>query len=319
MKKKIHRMVKVTAIYSCIAITLITALTFLIFGINSIKNKKANYQSPQNSDRLYHIVVTGNYENSPFMKKVYEGASNLAADYNALVELHLPSSQAEDYTLQQAIDYSSYVNADGVISIVDSTDTTITRLPRTDDTIIPLVTTGQYSPNLDQISYIGINHWELGKMIGEEVNYYLPNGGIIYIMNSASSLSMSNTNLLPSLNKTLADKNNNSIQIRFITSLTESNIYNQEDSIVICLSEDDTIYSAIYFSELYAGKKCTLIGYGNNDTCQLYFDKGVIDDLLTLDPVKIGEIAFIELFEYRNTGYANSYMTADLIATRGKK
>jgi len=319
MEKKTHRLIKPVIIFICIALVLIITASFLVFGISTIRNSTASNLDSQVYDRLYHIVITGTYESRPFLEKVYEGASSASNRYNAIVELHLPSSQAEDFDLQQAINYSSFVNADGLITLVDAPDTTLHQMPRSDETYIPLVTTGQYAANLNQISYIGISYWELGKKIGEEADFYLPEEGTIYILSTNSPQSISNTNIFPSLNKTLSERGNNEATIRFINTVESSIDLNQEDNLIVCLSEEDTIYAAQTLSEIYPQKKYMLLGYGNNDTCQMYFDKGLIDDLLTLDPVKIGETAMKEIFEFRNNGYANSYIAADIIATRSKK
>lgn len=319
MDKKTHKLIKPIVIFICVIVVLISTIGFLVFGLSTVRNKQASNLDPQVYDRLYHIVVTGTYESSPFLQRVYEGAMGASGRYNAIVELHLPSSQAEDFSLQEAIHYSSYVNADGVITLIESPDTSLVQLPRSDETSIPLVTTGQFAANLNQISYIGINYWELGKKIGEEADFYLPEEGTIFILNTNSTLGISNTNIFTSLNKTLSEHGNNEATIRFINSIDGSINLNQKDNLIVCLSEEDTIYAAQALSELYTKKNYLLLGYGNNETCQLYFDKGLIDDLLTLDPVKIGETAMKELFEFRNNGYANSYITADLIALRSQK
>ena len=87
-------------------------------------------------------------------------------------------------------------------------------------------------------------------------------------------------------------------------------------SIFITLNEDDTIQYAQILAELYPENKCRLIGMGGNEVCQTYLQKGWIDELFSLDPEKIGERAMRELFEYRNHGYANSYITADVKLSR---
>ena len=93
----------------------------------------------------YHIIVTGTYENQLFMQQVYEGASKYA-DYNcAVVELYVPQSQADDSSLQDLLDYCSYVNADGIIAYIDSPDENLSVLQRSEEVEIPLVTTGQFA------------------------------------------------------------------------------------------------------------------------------------------------------------------------------
>lgn len=320
MEKKIHsRFRKSIVIFITTAVTLCMIVSFSIIGVSTIKNKNSSNLQAQVYDRLYHIVVTGTYESGAYLQKVYEGAAAVTNKYNAVVELHIPSSEAEDFSLQEAIDYAAFVNADGIITYVNSSDTNLIQLPRTDETSIPLVTTGQYASNLNQISYIGISYWELGKKIAEEIDHYLAETGTAYIINNNPALSISNTNIYPSLTSTLAQKGKKSVDVKTLNSIESGINYNKENTVIICLSEEDTIYAAQYLADLYPHKQYILMGYGNNETCQLYFEKGLIDDLLTLDPVKIGSVALKELFEFRNNGYANSYITADLKETRNTK
>ena len=85
-----------------------------------------------------------------------------------------------------------------------------------------------------------------------------------------------------------------------------------QNNIFISLTEDQTIRSAQLLSEQFNMKNYKLIGFGGNEVCQLYLQKGWITKLVSLDPQKIGQDALYELFEYRSKGNANSYITADV-------
>ena len=85
-----------------------------------------------------------------------------------------------------------------------------------------------------------------------------------------------------------------------------------ENNIFICLTEDDTIRLAQKLNEQYLSRNYKLLGFGGNEVCQLYLQKGYIWELFSLMPEQIGETAIRELFEYRNKGYANSYITAEV-------
>ena len=279
-------------------------------------------QTPaKNSDsfsRNYHIIVTGSSDTELFLKQVYDGASKLGASYNAVVELYVPGSQAEDVSPQSLFDYASFVNADCVIAYIDSTSSGISVPRRMDDTIIPLVTTGLYDPNLPQISFIGNSYWELGKKFSDETVKYLNDRGQAFIIGkdvfSASSLS----SLVNSIQDSLLAHENISYSISDTISpaqLTDNLINNAV--LFICLTEEDTIALAQMIIELKLTdiKRFGIIGFGNNETCQLYLSKGIIDELISLDPEKIGETAVREFFEYRNKGHANSYIAADVKIT----
>ena len=69
-------------------------------------------------------------------------------------------------------------------------------------------------------------------------------------------------------------------------------------------------------SEKFLPYNYKLLGFGGNEVCQLYLQKGFITELFSLDPETIGRSAMKELFEYRSNGYANSYITADVTISR---
>ena len=84
------------------------------------------------------------------------------------------------------------------------------------------------------------------------------------------------------------------------------------DILYVCLTEEDTINTvqdALYGNQ---DNRAHILGFGTNSTIDVYFEKGLIDELVYVDPGKIGEIAMDELFEFRNTGHANSYIAADV-------
>ena len=308
MEKKKIRLIKwVLLIFSFIAL-----LTFMILFYNSLvfsrtKLRQGNEPNPLDTC-LYHIMVTGSYENQSFLSQLYAGASKKAKSYNAVVDLHVPQSQADTTTLQELLDYCSFMNADGIIAYIDSPDEIPVLLDRPDEPAIPLITTGQFSANLPQVSYVGINNWELGKKIADEVHALLPEGGNVYII--SDSITTNSVNLISSLQ--LALQEDTGIQPQVMEKLGNSLVLKGVNNIFICLTEDDTIRLAQELSEQFLPNEYKLLGFGGNEVCQLYLQKGFITELFSLDPEKIGETAIRELFEYRTKGSANSYITVDV-------
>ena len=154
MKKKTIRLIKwILLIFSFIALFLFLVIFYASFRYSRTKLRTANEYNPADTC-LYNIIITGTYENQSFLTKLYEGASAMAKSYNAVVDLHVPQSQADTNSLQELLDYCSLMNADGIIAYIDSPDETPQILQRSDEPVIPLVTTGQFSANLPQISYV---------------------------------------------------------------------------------------------------------------------------------------------------------------------
>ncbi len=315
MEKKTARLVKwVLSIFSFTALLIFSIIFYAVFLYSRARIQNQN-QYNASDNLLYHVIITGSYENQSFLSEVYKGASKLAPAYKTTVDLHVPESQADTESLQELLNYCSFLNADGIILYLDSSEDTPLLLERSDYPKIPIITTGQFSPNMQQISFIGTNNWELGKKIADETQSFLPEGGSVYIISESNDLN-SNT-LISSIQSALGD--NQTINTRVIENIIQAPDIGQRNNIFITLTEDDTISNAQMLSELFEPESYKLIGFGGNEVCQLYLQKGWIAELVSLDPEKIGETAIMELFEYRRKGYANSYVTADVKIIRTQK
>ena len=315
MEKKKQRLIKwVLLIFTLIALLFFMILFYTSFMQSRKKNRNANDYNPEDTC-LYHVIITGTYENQSFLTEVYKGAASLETSYNAVVDLHVPDSEADTSSLQNLLDYCSFLNADGIIAYIDSPDDTPIILQRKDTPLIPFITTGQFSPNLEQISYVGVNFWEMGKRVADEVLSLLPQGGNVYII--SDNINTNTTNLISSVQSTLQE--NEAIHSSVIDSITPSFVLNSNSNIFISLTEDDTIMWAQQLSEEFPAYSYKLLGFGGNEVCQLYLQKGFITELFSLNPEKIGKEAMQVLFEYRNRGYANSYVTAEVKITRAEK
>lgn len=314
MEKKTARLLKyILLIVSFSALLIFSIVFYAAFLSPHTRPQNQNEYNPSDNG-LYHVIITGTYENQSFLSEVYKGASKLAGAYKTVVDLHVPKSQADTESLQNLLDYCSFLNADGIIVYLDSAEETPVLLRRQDAPAIPIITTGQFSPTMQQISYIGTNNWELGKKIADETSYFLPVGGFVYIISDSDDI---NTNsLISGIQSALGD--NQSIITKVINQITPDLSIDGKDNIFIALTEDDTITSAQLLSEMFDSFRYKLIGIGGNEVCQLYLQKGWIGELVSLDPEKIGETAIRELFEYRSKGYANSYVTADVKITRSE-
>lgn len=274
---------------------------------------------------MYHVLVLGRYENELFLQKVFDGATKLSQQYNALVEFYVPHSQAENESLQKLFDYATYVNADGVIAYIDSPDDKMILPHRPDGTPIPLITTGLYIPTLQQISFIGNSYWELGRRIGDETVSILDNKGKAILINREKNDNPYYSNLTNAVQERISQ--HHSISYEVLDNYTAMDLRNlttvspDDKVLLICLTEQDTIQLAQNLQELGLDNTTNikLIGFGSNEVTLHYLENGMITELISVDPEKIGETSIIELFEYRNKGYANSYVAAEVQITRSQK
>jgi len=308
---------------SLVLLAIISVLLFLFFFITG--RKSGTEEADYGEDRMYHVLVLGRYENELFLQQVFDGAERLSRQYNALVELYVPHSQAENESLQKLFDYATYVNADGVIAYIDSPDDKIVLPHRPDGSAIPLITTGLYIPTLQQVSFIGNSYWELGRKIGDETVSLLKNEGKAILINMEKNDNPYYSNLTNAIQERLTQ--HQSISYKVIDNYTPVDLWNLTNStesekvLFICLTEQDTIQLAQNMQELGLDKNpnIQLIGFGSNEVCLHYLENGMIAELISVDPERIGENSIIELFEYRNKGYANSYVAAEVQITRSHK
>lgn len=315
MEKKTARLIKwVLLIVSFTALLIFSIIFYAAFLSSRAKIQNQNeYNSSDNA--LYHVIITGTYENQSFLTEVYKGAASLGKSYKTVVDLHVPESQADTQSLQDLLNYCSFLNADGIIVYIDSSEDRPELLQRSDSPKTPVITTGQFSPNMQQISFIGTNNWELGKKIADETQNFLPNGGNVYII--SENLDTNSNTLISSIQSALGD--NQRIITKVIDDVSSDIKIDGKNNIFLSLTEEATILSAQLLSEKFDADLYKLIGFGGNEVCQLYLQKGWISELVSLDPEKIGETAIRELLEYRTKGYANSYITADVKISKAQR
>lgn len=278
----------------------------------------------ENTDCSYHVVIVGRSENLSFLNQVYQGASEASKIYDALVDLYVPSSKAEDLNLKDLVDYASFINADGIIAYVDADSPVFDQPTTIYDEEIPIVTLGTFNPAIPQISFLGNNYSELGRELAIQTISELGESGHIIITGLDKNNSSNYSTLMNSLQLYL--RQNSSIEYEVINSEILANeielsriLTNPENpvNVVVCLTEDETIAIAQALTLRSGINNIKLIGFGENETISFYLRKGIITKLIAVDPIKTGSQAMKELFEYRNNGYTNSYVNAPLIIKTG--
>lgn len=266
--------------------------------------------------RRNHIIVIGKTASNNFLNNVYIGADKVSERYNAVVELYVPSSKAEDTSLQALFDYATFVNADGIIAYIDNESDIVETPTGSGRTQIPVVTVGHFNQNIPQISFIGNNFSESGRILAKTAFEYSTNESALYIVNSSTKTQGYST-LLNSLSVTLRGFQMNTTFLEGSAKENEDflmpELFNkQKHNIIISLSEDDTIRISQLSSDTLYNENNTIISFGNNDTISTYMEKGIVSAIISVDQEKTGTLAMKELFDYKRTNFANNYVYAGL-------
>lgn len=311
---------------------LIAAIVFLAAGIilffsnilPRLNSQGAIFES-SGQERKNHIIVIGQADNSAFLNQVFEGAESLASQFNSVVELRAPTLQAENISLQTLVDYAALVNCDGIITYVNPQVKTLRKPVRADGTEIPMITIGHYDPEIPQISFIGNNYSSLGWQLGVESEKMAKESDRTFVLISGKSKNPNYGNLVNNLvtfyksngihSFEILDKSTEENEERILGAIRDSNL---KSISIVCLTEEDTLRTMRIVSSVPAAHKAKVLGFGENETLEIYLKKGLLAKLVSLDPVKIGRTAMFELFEYKTRGYANNYISAEIRVRKGK-
>ena len=308
-------------LFILICILFVASIIILVILPYQVTRNSNDISESGKSYNRYHILVTGTTENEAFLNRLYKGASSVAKEYDAAVDLLVPESHAEDVSLQSLMDYASFVEADGVIAYINSTKSGIQQPQDLQGDVIPLISVGYYDPDLHQVSFIGTNYSELGQTIAGEIISCLQGKGRVLLINTNTQNDPNYSVLMNVVTNMLEQHRNIQLRVMDVKSSTvvsiESSIKKQivlSDGIdlIVCLSEENTIRIAQTVTDLNKAGKIGIIGLGESDEAHTYYEKGIITELISMNPEKIGERAMKELFEYKNNGSANSIIIADV-------
>lgn len=311
-------------------IVLILSIIFcsvvIVLNLSKIKAQQSFEDIPV-TERDYSILITGTSENTSFVKDVYEGATIVSNFYDSAIQYNIPEITSQDVSVQSLFDYAGFINADCIVAYLNSNDFNFTPAVNSSGEKIPLITIGVYSPDIQQISHIGINYAELGAMMAQEAVDFLNGAGTIYILNTLDVNDFNGSSLINNVNSVLKTQSNitviNSTKSRSSSLSIEDEIRQQMASIgkidlILSLSEKGTVLAAQTAIDLNLLSKTKIIGYGDGQDSKLYYDKQIVTELFCINAVDIGKKAIQEFFEYKTNGSANSYVTADIQLLKNK-
>lgn len=300
-----------------------------LFGISLasyLKDRALEFENVL-EDRNYHIVVTGNYENALFLSQVFEGADSISENYNSIVELYVPNSYAQNESLQHLFDYVSFSNADAVIAYLPQNEklNDITMPEKNDSQPIPVITIGNYHPQIPQVAYIGINYSEMGKKTAEEAIMLAKADGKIFLLQGNIGNSSQNSSFMNSFYSALAKEADSNFTLNITESVPREfelmekyNIKAGEKIVFITLNEYDAVQTSQILSA-YNDVRSDIISVGNSEITENLYNRGKITEIIAADPKRIGQLAISEIFEYFALHNSNNYLNAEIQIRKAKK
>ncbi|MBO7135443.1 MAG: substrate-binding domain-containing protein [Spirochaetaceae bacterium] len=294
--------------------------TLVVFSVN-ILNKQDRFAVLPAEGHKNHILVAGTHTDADFLQEVYEGASSVAEEYDAVVELLLPDSHADDVSISSWLEYAEYVGASGIIAYVDDEKEIVSSPVDVYGEKIPLVTLGNDNPNSSHISYIGTNKYELGRQLAKLVKSIKPENAELLIVTDTNHNSEATNIMLAAFSESLGASANLSWNIletgrnRNISSdeiIRQTFIKNPKINMVICLSLEDTLRVTQSVIDLNRTGQIKIIGFHESAKTLEYLSKGILSAIISFAPEEVGIKAMKEIFDYKQNGYANGYIVNDI-------
>ena len=278
------------------------------------------------AERKKNILIVGKSDRKAYLGQVLLGAEEASKKNEAAVTVYTGKSNAEEISMQALFNYASYLNADGIIACIEDDDERLDIPKKTNGDSIPLVTIGSYAPNLPQLSYIGANYSELGKITAREIIEQIGPSGKVILLESSAASDTNHSNLMAGLLGALSA--HPEISVKTLQFERESS-FSKEDSLrqqlasqedlelIVSLAEQTTILAAQSVRDLNLSGKVKIIGFGDSDDCRADFEKKIVTELISVKTQDIGRRAMTELFEFLQNGYANSFVSAEVEVLKG--
>ena len=316
----VRRTIEFLLLAAIILSTVFLAAQFMIF-----QNEQGSGQSALR-ERSRNILVLGKSDRKAYLEQVFLGAQSRSKANDAAVDLYTGTSDTQEISTQALLNYASYLQADGIIVYIESSDSKLDVPLNKQGKPIPMVTIGAYRPDLPQLSYIGANYSELGKITGKEIIGQIGQSGKAILLESSGQNDANHSNLMAGLLGTLAT--HPEISIKTLQFEKESS-FSKEDNLrqqlaseeglelIVSLTEENTILAAQSVRDLNLSGKVKIIGFGDSDDCRSDFEKKIVTELISVKIQDIGRRAMTEIFEYLENGYANSFVSAEVEILKG--
>ncbi len=304
---------------------IVAAAVFLAAQFMVFQGGQAAFQSSAH-ERKRAILIVGKADRKAYLEQVFLGAKTLAKYSDAAVDLYTGTSASQEISTQALLNYASYLQPDGIIAYIEGPDDNIELPTNSQGKPIPMVTIGSYHPNLPQLSYIGANYSELGKITGREIIEQIGQSGKAILLDSSGQNDANYSNLMAGLLGTLASHPEISIKT---LQFDKDSSFSKEDNLrqqlaseeglelIVSLTEKNTILAAQSVRDLNLSGKVKIIGFGDSDDCRADFEKKIVTELISVKIQDIGRRAMTELFEYMENGYANSFVSAEVQVLKG--
>lgn len=272
-------------------------------------------------DFKWHIMMIAKRTDSPFWQAVYEGAREEGLARGAVIELVGPSSDADRQTGAFWLDYSVAARANGILSYLGDTSPTREALASAARRGIPVIALESDAIPDSRQSFVGVNSFELGKLLGSLIRDAAgQTGNALVVLDDAAARGLENSMLAA-----IRDSLKSSPGIRLVplgvaegstagfeTAIRQRILDDRSLDTIVCLNAEDTMRVAQAVVELNQTNRISIIAYRESDEILDYVRKGIIRAVVAVDAAQMGRKAVDAMIELLETKHANDYVLTDM-------
>ncbi len=303
------------------------ALTVCLLAISTvllvrISSRAADVtRSRAETDFKWHLMMIAKRTDSPFWRAVYEGAREEGRALGAVVEMVGPSSDADQQTGAAWMDYAVAARVNGILSYLSDTPPTREALASAARRGIPVIALESDTVPEARQSFVGVNSFELGKLLGSLIRDAVGTTGTAMVLLDDATVRGPENIMLSAVQNSM--KGYPGIRVvpfgidsgstaGFETAIRQRILNDRSLDTIVCLNVEDTVRVAQAVIELNQAKHISIIAFRESDEILNYVRKGIIRAVIVVDATQMGKKAVQAMIELLETKHANDYVITDM-------
>ncbi len=300
------------------AITTVLIIVLLLSGVMTI----ASYSRVQIEDDIdlvwqeepkYRMMVIVDGSDASYVSAIKEGLNQSAIEHQVAYEFWEFSGDDKDEQIIRQLDIALRSNVNGVIVEAVNDSLFDSLIEKADDFELAVVTLEKSLPESERLSFITLNQYEIGNMIGLRLKNELNSRGSVVIFNDSED----------SINDQAAAINGhlkNYYDVRVETSGYDSEIIlDAEDTTqqlllkhsdivsVICNGSEESIGVIQALKDANKLDEIKVVAFGDDETILDYVRRDIITGTIVPDIEKMGYMALKNLYDFNEGNLVPSY------------
>ena len=312
-----------------VLITLILATSLWIYTDRKVFSLSQS-ASPALYDRHYVLISS---DQSELWQAIFEETGRIAAGENVYLEW-IGEGAPVQYTTQDCMRIAVAAGVDGILLHPNGSEDLTGLIDDASDAGIPVMMVLSDDSDSKRISYVGVNHYQMGEFYGEQIVEALEDkdNEVCILMNQSTDNPEQNllySQMLQTVENARTKEQQchmNVIQVDTSTSFdAEEDIrdifVNRETvpDVLVCLdlvSTECVSQALVDYNEV---GNVSVIGYYASPTVLDAIEKGIIRSTIGIDAAEIGRICIGGLNEYWELGRVSNYFNVGFTAITQKE